>query len=63
MYFASCNPWQLEPAAVAFPNATALSCKGVERELRSEDFRCIGRSAADQLGALRSTAWREGEPL
>ena len=37
------QPMQLAPAVVAFPNATALSCKEVERELLSEEFHCIGQ--------------------
>ena len=44
------QPVQLAPAVVAFPNATALSCKDIERKLLSEEFHCIGR--LEQLTSL-----------
>ena len=44
------RPTQLAPAVVAFPSATALSCKIVENRLRSEDFQSIGQ--LNQLTSL-----------
>ena len=37
------QPNQLATAVVAFPNATALSCKAPQNKLRLEDFHCMGQ--------------------